>query len=112
VFYDEQTLQKLPAKIARVSEHLGRLAEHPHVSTTRQSGLIGALEITPNKSTGAPYPINERRAWRVSREALTRGVWIRPLADVLYVMPPLAISIEELDSLMETLAAAIDVATT
>ena len=38
------------------------------------------------------------------REALARGVWIRPLADVLYVMPPLAISVEEIDELMETLS--------
>jgi adenosylmethionine-8-amino-7-oxononanoate aminotransferase len=38
-------------------------------------------------------------------------VWIRPLVDVLYVMPPLGISVEELDFLMDTLAAAIDVVT-
>jgi adenosylmethionine-8-amino-7-oxononanoate aminotransferase len=111
VFHEEQSLHKLPAKIARLSEHLGRLSEHPQVSATRQRGLIAALEITPNKSTGDPYPIEERRAWRVCRDALQRGVWIRPLADVLYVMPPLAISIEELDTLMDVLTAAIDVMT-
>jgi adenosylmethionine-8-amino-7-oxononanoate aminotransferase len=111
VFDEEQTLARLPAKIARLSEHLCRLAEHPHVVRTRQRGMIAALELTPDKSTGVPYPPGERRGWRVCREALTRGVWIRPLVDVLYVMPPLAISIAELDELMETLAAAIEIAT-
>jgi adenosylmethionine-8-amino-7-oxononanoate aminotransferase len=111
VFQVEQTLQSLSPKIAQLSEHLGRLSAHPHVSTTRQRGLIGALELTPDKSTGLPYPVHERRAWRVCREALARGVWIRPLADVLYVMPPLAIFVDELDILLETLAAAIDVVT-
>jgi adenosylmethionine-8-amino-7-oxononanoate aminotransferase len=111
VFDQEQTLAKLPAKISRLSEHLCRLAELPHVVRTRQRGLIAALELTPDKSTGGPYPADERRAWRVCREALARGVWIRPLVDVLYVMPPLAISLEELDVLMETLAAAIEVVT-
>jgi adenosylmethionine---8-amino-7-oxononanoate aminotransferase len=108
VFEKEQTLAKLPPKVARLGEHLCRLAEHPHVATTRQRGLIAALELTPDKSTGVPYPAHERRAWRVCREALTRGVWIRPLADVLYIMPPLAITIDELDELMDTLPFAID----
>jgi adenosylmethionine-8-amino-7-oxononanoate aminotransferase len=111
VFDEEQTLAKLPTKFAQLGEHLCRLADHPHVIRTRQRGLIGALELTPDKSTGIPYPAEQRRAWRVCREALARGVWIRPLADVLYVMPPLAISLDELDFLMETLAAAIDVVT-
>ena len=37
---------------------------------TRQRGLIGALELTPDKATGVPYPAEERRGWRVCREAL------------------------------------------
>jgi adenosylmethionine-8-amino-7-oxononanoate aminotransferase len=112
VFDEEQTLARLPAKIERIGEHLFRLAEHPHVATTRQCGLIGALELTPDKTTALPYPTDQRRAWRVCREALTRGVWLRPLADTLYVMPPLAISLEEIDSLMETVSAAIHAVTT
>jgi adenosylmethionine-8-amino-7-oxononanoate aminotransferase len=108
VFDEEQTLAKLPPKIARLGEHLCRLAEHPHVATTRQRGLIGALEFTPNKASGLPYPAAERRGWQVCRETLKQGVWLRPLGDVLYVIPPLAISIDEIDLLMNTLAGAID----
>jgi adenosylmethionine-8-amino-7-oxononanoate aminotransferase len=109
LFDEERTLARLPVKIARLSEHLCNLAEHPHVVRTRQRGMIAALELTPDKTVGAPYPVAERRGWAVCQEALRRGVWIRPLVDVLYVMPPLAISLEELDELMETLGAAIDV---
>jgi adenosylmethionine---8-amino-7-oxononanoate aminotransferase len=111
VFDEEQTLHQLPAKVARLSEHLFRLAEHPHIVRTRQRGMIGALELAPDKAVGAPYPVEQRRGWRVCREALQRGVWIRPLVDVLYVMPPLAISGDELDELMEILAAAIEIVT-
>ena len=111
VFEEEQTLVNLRPKIARLGEHLCKLAEHPHVSTTRQRGLIGALELTPDKATGAPYPAQERRAWQVCRETLSRGVWLRPLADVLYVTPPLAISLEDIDFMMDALAAAIDTVT-
>jgi adenosylmethionine-8-amino-7-oxononanoate aminotransferase len=109
VFDEEQTLANLTTKIARLSERLAKLAEHPHVVKTRQRGLIAALELTTDKSTGLPYPTDERRAWRICREALARGVWIRPLGDVLYVMPPLAISLEDLDFLMDTWSAAIEV---
>ncbi|MCI0335452.1 MAG: adenosylmethionine--8-amino-7-oxononanoate transaminase [Planctomycetes bacterium] len=111
VFDDEQTLARLSPKVARLGEHLGKLAEHRHVATTRQRGLIGALELTPDKSTGVPYPAQERRAWETCCETLSRGVWLRPLADVLYVMPPLAISLNEIDLMMDTLVAAIDVVT-
>jgi adenosylmethionine-8-amino-7-oxononanoate aminotransferase len=111
-FEEEHTLAKLPPKIARIREHICRLAEHRHVLTTRQRGLVAALELTPDRSTVAPYPAQERRGWQVCRETLARGVWIRPLADVLYVAPPLAISLDEIDFMMETLAAAIEVVTT
>jgi adenosylmethionine---8-amino-7-oxononanoate aminotransferase len=111
VFDEEQTLAQLQPKIARLGEHLCKMAEHPHVATTRQRGLIGALELTPDKTSGVPYAAEQRCAWRVCQEVLRRGVWLRPLADVLYVMPPLAISTEELDRVMNTLSAAIDVVT-
>jgi adenosylmethionine---8-amino-7-oxononanoate aminotransferase len=108
VFDEEQTLAQLPRKIACLSGHLRRLAQHPHVAATRQRGLIAALELTPDKTTGDPYPAHERRAFQVCRQALARGVWLRPLADTLYVMPPLAISPEEIDILLNALATAIE----
>ncbi len=57
VFDEEQTLANLPAKIDRLSEHLCRLAEHPHVATTRQCGLIGALELSSEQSFRRALPI-------------------------------------------------------
>jgi adenosylmethionine-8-amino-7-oxononanoate aminotransferase len=108
VLEEEQTLANLPPKIQRLQEHLCKLAEHPYVATTRQRGLIGALDLTADKSTGEPFPFEERRAWRICKETLRHGVWLRPLADILYVMPPLAITLNELDRIMNALAAAID----
>jgi adenosylmethionine---8-amino-7-oxononanoate aminotransferase len=112
VFDEEQTLDQMPAKTSRLGEHLCRFAEHPHICGVRQRGLLGALELTPDKAAGGSYPTEDRTAWRVCREARTRGVWIRPLGETLYVMPPLAISLNEIDQLMETLAASFDVVTT
>jgi adenosylmethionine-8-amino-7-oxononanoate aminotransferase len=108
VFDEEHTLDQLTGKIARMGEHLCGLAEHPHVCQVRQRGFLGALELTTDKTTGAPYPAEERRARRVCQEAMAHGVWIRPLGEMLYVMPPLAIIETEIDQLMTTLASAID----
>jgi adenosylmethionine-8-amino-7-oxononanoate aminotransferase len=108
VFDEDQTLAHLPAKVAQLGEHLCRLAGHPHVCRARQRGLLAALELTADKTTEVPYPADERRAWRVCREALAHGVWLRPLGETLYVMPPLAITTDEIDLLMTTLASAID----
>jgi adenosylmethionine-8-amino-7-oxononanoate aminotransferase len=108
VFDEEHTLANLSTKMARLGEHLCRLAEHPNVIRARQRGLNAALELTPDKATGAPYPAARRIGWLVCREALARGVWLRPLGDVLYVMPPLAIALPELDQLMNVLAGSIE----
>ena len=101
-------LRRCPKKLIDLPSTCRRLAEHSHVTSTRQRGLIGALELTPDKARGLPYPALERRGWQVCRATLANGVWLRPLGDVIYVMPPLAISLDELDEIMETLTAAIN----
>jgi adenosylmethionine-8-amino-7-oxononanoate aminotransferase len=111
IFDEEKTLANLQPKIAHLGEQLCKIAEHPHVSTTRQRGFVAAMELTPDKSSSAPYPAEERRGWQVCREALSHGIWLRPLADVLYVSPPLAMSIEEIDLTMTALLVSIDAIT-
>jgi adenosylmethionine---8-amino-7-oxononanoate aminotransferase len=108
VFDEEQTLTRLPEKIERIGSHLARLAKHPHIHQARQQGMLVAFELVKDKGTGEAYGVDERRAWRVCRETLAHGVWLRPLGDTLYVMPPLAISLAEIDQIMSTLSAAID----
>ncbi len=108
VFDEEHTLEDLVTKVERLGEHINRLSSHPHVSGTRTRGLLAALELVEDKRAVKPYPAEERRAWKVCRDALSHGVWIRPLGETLYVMPPLAISLDEIDHLMTTLAGAIE----
>jgi adenosylmethionine-8-amino-7-oxononanoate aminotransferase len=97
VFEEEQTLAQLPDKIERLREHLTRIAEHPHVGDVRQCGLIAGIELVQDRATREPYPWAERRGQRVCDHALTDGVWLRPLGNVVVIFPPLAISLDELD---------------
>jgi adenosylmethionine-8-amino-7-oxononanoate aminotransferase len=111
VFEEEQTLKKLSPKIARLKEHLARIAQHPHVGDVRQRGLIAGIELVKSRETKEPYPWAEKRGIRVCRHALTEGVWLRPLGNVVVIMPPLAISLEELDRICSAVERGITVAT-
>ena len=97
VFEEEGTLDKLPPKIARLAEHLERISALPHVGHVRQCGLIAGVELVRDRATKEPYPWSEKRGLRLCEYAKTEGVWLRPLGNVVVIMPPLAVSIEELD---------------
>ncbi|MCX7425790.1 MAG: adenosylmethionine--8-amino-7-oxononanoate transaminase [Planctomycetia bacterium] len=97
VFDEEQTLVNLGPKIARLGEHLARIGRLPHVGDVRQRGLIGAAELVRDRRTKAPYAWDERRGMRVCEHARGEGVWLRPLGDVIVLMPPLAVTLDELD---------------
>lgn len=97
VFAEEQTLELLPAKIARLAEHLQRMAAHAHVGNVRQCGLIAGVELVRDRSTRTPYDWSEQRGMAVCRHARASGVLLRPLGNVVVIMPPLAISLDELD---------------
>jgi adenosylmethionine-8-amino-7-oxononanoate aminotransferase len=97
VFEEERTLENMAPKIDRLREHLARIAHRPHVGDVRQRGLIAGIELVRDRATKEPYPWSERRGQRVCDHALTEGVWLRPLGNVVIVLPPLAVSLDELD---------------
>ncbi len=100
VFDEEQTLAALPEKIVRLHDHLLRIAGHPHVGDARQCGLIAGIELVRDKGSNEPFDWSEQRGMRACRHALNEGVWLRPLGNVVVIMPPLSITIEELDKIM------------
>ena len=97
VFRDEHTLEDLLPKIARLAEHLAKIGELPVVGDVRQCGLIAGIELVQDKATKAPFPWETRRGQQVCDHAMTEGVWLRPLGNVVVIFPPLAISLAELD---------------
>jgi len=97
VFEEEQTLEQMPEKIERLAGHLDRIASLPHVGNVRQCGLIAGIELVREKATKEPYPWSEKRGVRVCDHARHNGVFLRPLANVIVIMPPLAIRGDQLD---------------
>jgi len=58
--------------------------------------MILSIEMVKDKHTREPYPWQERRGLKVYQYALSKGVLLRPLGNVIYFMPPYIITGEEL----------------
>ncbi|HXG11614.1 MAG TPA: adenosylmethionine--8-amino-7-oxononanoate transaminase [Gemmataceae bacterium] len=93
----------LPERIERLRGHLERIKALPCVGEVRQRGMMAGIELVQDRATRRPFPPEQRVGWRVCRQARDRGVLLRPLGDVIVVMPPLAIALPLLDRLMDVL---------
>jgi adenosylmethionine-8-amino-7-oxononanoate aminotransferase len=83
----------------------------PHVSDVRQWGYMIGIELVEDKASRRNYSPERRIGQKVILEARRRGVMIRPLGDVIILMPPLSITEEELKTLLDTVFESIRVVT-
>jgi adenosylmethionine-8-amino-7-oxononanoate aminotransferase len=104
VFNEERTLERLARKIELLEQLLEPIAAHPQVRAVRRRGFMTGIEL-------AEHPVPARIGHQVTLEARRRGAVIRPLGDVVVLMPPLAISEGDLTRLVAITAEAIDAAT-
>ena len=101
IFRTERTLAPdvFGPKAAAYTAGMARLARLPHVGSARFRGLMGGVELVRNRESGEPYPFAERRGHQVALAARKHGVLLRPLGDVVVLLPPLAVSLAELEHL-------------
>lgn len=101
VFKKEKTLQNLQPKIKLMKERLRKLRELKHVGDIRQCGFLAGIELVKDKRTKQEYPASEKIGIKVITEAMKRGLIIRPLSDIIVVMPPLCISKVDLADMLD-----------
>jgi adenosylmethionine-8-amino-7-oxononanoate aminotransferase len=111
VFEKDKTLQELAPKIDFLARQLERFKDLAAVGDVRQSGFMAGIELVADKKIKAPFAPQERMGIKVILEARKRGVIIRPLGDVIVIMPPLSISEEELKELVEVIYQSIKTVT-
>ena len=111
IFRDDDVIEANKELIAFMHDYSQSLASHPHVGEVRQHGMILAIEMVKNKASLEPYPWQERRGMRVYEHALSRGVLLRPLTNVVYLMPPYVINKEQIKHVLDVAAEGIDIAT-
>jgi adenosylmethionine-8-amino-7-oxononanoate aminotransferase len=111
LFREKAVLQTLPGKIGALARALLPLREHPRVGEIRQRGLMVGIELVRDRATKAEYPYEARAGHRACLEARPLGAVLRPLGNVVVLMPPLAMTEAQLTELAGIAAKAIDLAT-
>jgi adenosylmethionine-8-amino-7-oxononanoate aminotransferase len=104
LYRKENLLKNVRARAKQLAAGLAPLRDHPHVKEIRQLGLMVGIELIA-------YPPGRRMGLKVCDAAFKRGVWLRPLGDVVVLMPPLAITEKELAFLIDVVRKAVILAT-
>ncbi len=105
------TQAHLKALVERLSAGLERIRTLGHVGEIRQRGLMVGIELVRDKESREPFPWEERIGIKTIEEARLRGVILRPLGHVIVLMPPVGMTLEQCDTLLEVTEASIRAAT-
>ncbi|PYV42457.1 MAG: adenosylmethionine--8-amino-7-oxononanoate transaminase, partial [Acidobacteria bacterium] len=111
VFHQKKTLEKLQSKIRYLGKRLEDFWELPHVGDIRQAGFMVGIELVLDRGSRSSFPAELRVGHRVILDARRRGVILRPLGDVIVLMPPLSISRAELKTLLDVTCQSIKAVT-
>ncbi|MGB9668317.1 MAG: aminotransferase class III-fold pyridoxal phosphate-dependent enzyme, partial [Thermosulfidibacteraceae bacterium] len=103
LFERDKVLEALQSKIEHLTKRLEEFWELKHVGDIRQKGFLVGIELVKDRKTKEPFPYRERTGFKVIYKARERGVLIRPLGDVIVIMPPLVIDLENLDKLIDVI---------
>ena len=103
--------EDVPGRVSRLSAVMARslsiLSAHPNVGDIRQKGLMAGIEIVADRGTKERFPPERKTGQRVIRKARGKGIILRPLGDVIVLMPPLSSTESEIEGLVEAAGGAI-----
>jgi adenosylmethionine-8-amino-7-oxononanoate aminotransferase len=105
VYREEKILEHALAKAKAIDGAFAKLASLPRVVGARTLGMIGAVDIVEER--GAAGYLGTA-GWRVYEAARRRGVYLRPLGNVVYIAPPLNIPDADLEELLGKVREAIE----
>jgi adenosylmethionine-8-amino-7-oxononanoate aminotransferase len=106
--FEEAELVDRVARLApRLAEGVRELAELPLVGDVRGIGMVAALELVRDKETKEPLPGTAPLFRDLRREGLRRGLFLRPLGNVVYLFLPQAVTREALDDILDRFGATL-----
>lgn len=112
LFKKNKVLKNVAERSDDLAIWLREIQEHHHVRECRWLGLMAGIEMAPNPmDPTSHYHPSRRVSHRVILEARRRGVILRPLGDVIVLMPPLSSTEKEIDKLCEIAYEAINIVT-
>jgi adenosylmethionine-8-amino-7-oxononanoate aminotransferase len=107
LFESERTIERTQPVIATFQRELEKLKTLPHVGDIRQRGLMIGIEIVADRETRREYDYGDRMGHRVCMAVRKRGIILRPLGNVVVMMPPLSLTEIETEWMVDVAGAAI-----
>jgi adenosylmethionine-8-amino-7-oxononanoate aminotransferase len=102
LFAKDAIVEKMQPRVSMLRQRLrDQFLPLAHVSDIRQWGYMIGIELAQDKASRMSYPAEMRLGHQVILEARKRGVMIRPLGDVIIMMPPLSTTDGELTTLLD-----------
>jgi adenosylmethionine---8-amino-7-oxononanoate aminotransferase len=102
LFAGENVVERMQPRISSIKKRLNdEFLALPHVGDVRQWGFMIGIELVEEKSPRKNYAPEKRIGHKVILEARKRSVIIRPLGDIIVLMPPLNITDDELKRLLD-----------
>lgn len=111
LFAENRVLENVQRNVERIAQALTPLTTHPHVAEVRQRGVMVGIELVRDRETLSPWPADLRMGHWVTLAARKRGVILRPLGDVVVLMPAPAMPGHLIDRLCAVAIESIDEAT-
>ena len=103
LFEREEVIKSLKSKIEVLEAWLKEVLRLEHVGDVRNAGMMAGIELVRDKTTKETYGWEEKMGWKVAYHAREKGVFIRPLGNVIVIMPPLTISEQNLIQLLRVI---------
>jgi adenosylmethionine-8-amino-7-oxononanoate aminotransferase len=107
LFEKENVLKNLKKKIDILETWLKDVSNLQYVGDVRNAGMMAGVELVKDKKSKELFDWEEKMGWRVAYHARDNGVFIRPLGNVIVIMPPLSISEQNLERLLDVIRSAI-----
>jgi adenosylmethionine-8-amino-7-oxononanoate aminotransferase len=108
IFEKDRVIDRLKPKINLLADRLDDISGLAHVGNVRHKGLMAAIELVRDKKTRTPYAWEEKMGWQVAYKAREKGLLIRPLGNVIVIMPPLSITKKDLVKMMDIIKVSIE----
>lgn len=108
IFEAQGVLQHVATLSGRMAEELAKLESRRCIGDIRQKGLMVGIEIVADRKTKEPFPPEKKVGQRVVRKTREKGIILRPLGDVIVLMPPLSSTEEEISHLVGSVGWAMD----
>ncbi|MCL0107775.1 aminotransferase class III-fold pyridoxal phosphate-dependent enzyme, partial [Peptococcaceae bacterium] len=101
IFEKENIIAAIQPKIEHLKKLLEKFWEIENVGDIRQRGFMVGIELVEDRKTKKPFAFEKRLGHRVIMEARKRGLILRPIVDVIEIVPMLCVSEEELSFICE-----------